>query len=125
VWLLSLFLSPTAFHHAAQIRNLIITSLSAGAQVEWQLHHDKVPYVDFSKETTAAGRVFVAAQDINALPPRGNGLLDPSVLTLDGTLREAGVNTAEYLPPELIYRSGRGEVFELMPWHTAKDCGTP
>jgi len=45
------------------------------------------------------------------LPPRGNGLIDPSLLTLGGSLRAASLNAAEYLPNQLIYRSGRERCF--------------
>jgi hypothetical protein len=100
----------------------LIISLSAGAQLAWQLHHANVPYVEYSKEATTPGRVFVATQDISVLPPRGNGLLDPSLLTLGGTLRAAGLNTAKYLPALLVYKSGRGEVFELTPQDPTSGC---
>jgi hypothetical protein len=103
----------------------LIFSVSAGAEVAWQLRHMHVPYLDYTDDTSVEGRVFVAAQDMPALPPAGNGLLDPSVLTLAGTLREAGLNTAEYLPSQLVYQNGRGEVFELTPRHSTSNCQTP
>jgi hypothetical protein len=92
----------------------LIISWSGGPQLMWQLRHARVPYLDYSTDPKAAGRVLVAVQDKGVLPPR-TSRLDPSILTLDGTLREAGLNTSEYLPASLIYKVGRGEVFELTP----------
>jgi hypothetical protein len=103
----------------------LIFSVSAGAEVAWQLRHIRVPYFDYTNDASVEGRVFVAAQDMPVLPPRGNGLLDPSVLTLAGTLRETGLNTAEYLPSRLVYKNGRGEVFELTSRHSTSNCQAP
>jgi hypothetical protein len=103
----------------------LIFSVSAGAEVAWQLRHIHVLYLDYTDDASVEGRVFVAAQYMPALPPPGNGLLDPSVLTLAGTLREAGLNTAEYLPSQLVYQNGRGQVFELTPRHSTSNCQAP
>src|SRR5262249_32968133 len=105
----------------------LIISLSAGAEVAWHLRHAQVPYVDYSANDEAVrGRVFVAAQAMpKALPPQGNGLLDPSLLTVEGTLREVVLNTEEYLPSQLIYRNGRGEVYQLTPLHSTSNFQMP
>ena len=102
-----------------QPRDRLIISWSAGPQLVWQLRYAHVPYVDYSTDPKATGRVLVAVQDKGVLPPR-TSRLDPSILTLDGTLREVGLNTTEYLPASLIYRVGRGEVFELTPRHNPR-----
>ena len=111
---------------ASQLRpcDRLIFSVSAGAEVAWHLRQMHVPYFDYTNDASVDGRVFVAAQDMPVLPPAGNGLLDPTVLTLAGTLREAGLDTAEYLPSQLVYKNGRGEVFELAPRHFISNCQT-
>jgi hypothetical protein len=97
----------------------LIISWSAGPQLSWQLEHNHVPYVEYSRDTAVPGRVFVALQDISPLPHR-TSRLDPSLLTFDGTLLDAGLNTTDYQPASLIYKSGKGEVFELIPRHDSR-----
>jgi 4-amino-4-deoxy-L-arabinose transferase-like glycosyltransferase len=97
----------------------LIISWSAGPQLSWQLQHNNVPYVEYSRDTAVPGRVFVALQDISVLPPR-TSRLDPSLLTFEGTLRDAGLNSTDYQPASLTYKSGKGEVFELTPRHNSK-----
>lgn len=66
--------------------------------------------------SAAGGWCGLAATEYRRAPGvSGDGLIDPSQLTVEGMLRHAGVNEAAYLPPRLIFRSGRGEVFELLP----------
>jgi len=100
----------------------LIFSLSTEPEVKWQLRHDNISYHDYSKDEKTPERVLMTAQELTVLPPRGNGLLDPSLLTLEGTLRASGLNTADYLSAELVYKIGRGEVFKLTPRHPSDGC---
>jgi hypothetical protein len=92
----------------------LIVSLSAGPPVVYELRRLGVKYTEFSDAEPAPARVLVVTQRIDGpLPLRGDGLLDPFMLTLPGTLREAHLATREFSAPRSIYSRGRGQVFEL------------
>ncbi len=100
----------------------LIISLSAGTPLEYDLLRLGLDYKTFSDDDPGMCRVLVAMQRIGPpLPPRGDGLLDPSVLTLPGTLRAAGLPSREFTEPKLIFASGRGQVFELLRATTGGD----
>jgi len=92
----------------------VIISWSAGPELAWQLYHSNVPFLPYLNGTRAPGRIWVAMQERGVLPP-ATSRLDTSLFTLAGTLRDAGLNTGDYLPPTLISRIGRGEIFEMIP----------
>ncbi len=98
----------------------LIATLSAGTELIWELDHAKVQYFTYSQDKRVLGRVLVVTSKMDKLPPRGNGLIDPSQLTVEGTLRSEGLDQAIYTPPRLIYSAGRGEVFELLPWQPSR-----
>ncbi len=92
----------------------LIISMSAGTPLDYELKLRGVKYAGFSSVEETPARVLVATQRIDGvLPPRGNGLLDPSLLTVPGTLSEAKLPVEEFTQPRLIFGSGRGQVFEL------------
>lgn len=93
----------------------LISTLSAEAPLEWELKLAGVRYTRYTQKDPGCGRVLVVAAKLDALPRRRQGLLDPSLLTVDGALRDAGLNAAAYASARLIYMAGRGEVFELVP----------
>ncbi len=101
----------------------LLVTLSAGAELLWELDHAGVLYVQYSMPKSKPGRLVVATEYSRVPRVRGNGLIDPSQLTVEGTLREAGVDEAAYTPPRLIFRSGRGEVFELLPRPATSTAG--
>jgi hypothetical protein len=102
---------------AAHLRpsDRLIVTVSAGAELLWELDHAGISYARYYVPKPMPGRVLVAAEYRRTPGVPGNGLIDPSQLTVDGVLRRAGVNEAAYTSPHLIFRSGRGEVFELLP----------
>jgi hypothetical protein len=94
----------------------LIVSDSAGPPLLYELGRAKVRVREYSSAEAAPGRVLVALSRIDGpLPPPGDGLLDPSSLTLEGTLRGSSLNTAQFTAPRLIYTVGRAQVIELVP----------
>lgn len=93
----------------------LIVTVSAGLELVWELDHDHVSYAEYSSAEPVPARVLVATENRRTPGVRGNGLIDPSLLTVDGMLRYMGLNAAAYTPAHLIFSSGRGEVFELLP----------
>jgi hypothetical protein len=94
----------------------LVISVSAGSAVDYELSRMGIDSSNHSPRTPNPRRLLmVMARPTAPLPSPGNGLLNPFDLTLEGTLKEAGVNEAFYSPARLIYSSGVGEVFELLP----------
>jgi hypothetical protein len=112
-----------ATYLARQLRpcDRLIIGWPAQPELEWQLYHAHVPCTEYTQGSKAPGRVLVVVQDMGALPPR-NSRLDPSLLTLDGTLRDVGLNTTKYLPPSLIHKVGQGQVFQFIPRLPVSGC---
>ncbi len=96
----------------------LIISESVGPPLDYQLLREHIPWAGYSSQEGPVGRVLVAASRLDGpLPERGNGLADPSVLTMAGTLRDARLNPANFSPPILIYTNGKAQIFQMMPNH--------
>jgi hypothetical protein len=82
------------------------------AAVEYQLRRSGIdPALYAPAEPTRV--VAVMARREGPLPAPGNGLLDPSLLTFEGTLQEAGIARSRYHQPELLYSDQAGEIYAL------------
>ena len=93
----------------------LVISLRIGTPLEVELRRAGVPYVLYSSREPLPHRLLVAHRPIEGpLPPRGNGLADPSVLTFEGTLRDAGVESDKFAAPCLVFAGGGGQVFEIV-----------